>query len=401
MVYTFDANLGVKKVMPFENKSVMEQRLEFCLLATKKSMSFNMLCERFKISRPTGYKWLYRYQINGVEGLSDLSRRPKTFPSKTPKDVEDFIVKQRIEDDPWGAKKIHKILKDKQAKGEYPFEKLPCKNTLTKIFERNGLICDAKRHKKQEWQRFEYEHPNNLWQMDFKGVFKLLDRSSCYPLTILDDHSRFNIGLFACKNQTHQTVKDHLIYVFRKYGLPDMILCDNGPPWGSFGQIVEQPHNYTKLEKWFIRLDIHPIHGHPYHPQTQGKDERFHRTMDEELLAKKKLQNYISCQDQFDYFRDKYNCRRPHEGINFDYPVNRYSPSDRSYPEKLLPIEYKISDTIKKVGPGGKISYKSKAYKVGKAFIGEHVALRKTNDEDLYDVYFCNHKIKTIITSKV
>jgi transposase InsO family protein len=402
MVYTFDGNLWHKKKnMPFENKSVMEQRLEFCLLAIKRTMSFNMLCDRFNISRPTGYKWLSRYQLYGLEGLIDLSKRPKNFPSKIPQDIEDYIVKQRKEDDPWGAKKIHKILKDKQASGEYPFDYLPCKNTLMKVFERNGLINDEKRHKKEDWQRFEHKLPNNLWQMDFKGDFKLLDRTTCYPLTILDDHSRFNIGLFACKNQKNKTVQDHLVYVFRKYGLPEMMLCDNGPPWGSFGHDRENLHSYTKLEKWFIRLDIHPVHGHPYHPQTQGKDERFHRTLNEEVISRKILEDHNYCQNQFDYFRDRYNCKRPHEAIDFNYPVNRYYPSQRSYPETLPPIEYDLSDMVMKVHDGGKIRFKSKEYRIGKAFTGDLVALRKTEIEDQYDVYFCTRKIKTIITSKV
>ncbi len=388
--------------MPFNFKSVMEQKVEFCLLAMQGTMSFSSLCRRYSISRPTGYKWISRYKINGMDGLADLSRKPTNSPSKIPQSIEDFIVKQRIEDHPWGAKKIHKILQDKQATGEYPFDHIPCKNTLTRVFERNGLINEQRRHTKQKWQRFEHKQPNNLWQMDFKGPIALLNRHICHPLTILDDHSRFNIGLFACKDQKQQTVQNHLIDVFRKYGLPDMMLCDNGPPWGSFGQNIEElPHTFTKLEKWLIRLEIKPIHGHPYHPQTQGKDERFHRTMDEEILSKKKMDNHEHCQDQFDYFREKYNCRRPHEGINFDYPIKRYCHSDRTYPEKLSPVEYDSSDIVKKVWLDGFIQFKNKRYHVGKAFKNELVALRKTIDENQYDVYFCYHKIRTIETTNV
>jgi transposase InsO family protein len=388
--------------MPFNIKSVMEQRIEFCLLAMQGRLNFSRLCERYNISRPTGYKWIRRYEQKGLDGLNELSRKPKTSPLKIPLDIEAFIVNQRKEDNPWGAKKIHKILQDKQVAGEYPFDYIPSKNTITKVFERNGLINEECRHTQAKWQRFEHELPNNLWQMDFKGYFALLNRTTCYPLTILDDHSRFNIGLFACKNQQRQTVQEHLIFVFRKYGLPDMILCDNGPPWGSAGQETEEvPHTYTKLEKWFIRLNVLPVHGHPYHPQTQGKDERFHRTMNEEILSKKKMHDHEQCQNQFDYFRERYNCKRPHEGINFDYPVNRYTHSDKAYPEKLPAIEYDGADIIRKVDEGGRIMYKNKFYRVGKAFCNDLVALRRTINEDQFDVYFCNQKLRTIETSKV
>jgi transposase InsO family protein len=387
--------------MPFKIQSVMEQKREFCMLAVQGTMGISSLCKRYNISRPTAYKWLSRYELYGENGLRDISKRPKTSPFQIDKKIEEYIVNLRKEEPVWGAKKLHKIIMDRHSQGTYPFDFIPSKSTLTRIFDRNGLINEDKRNKSSQIQRFEYEHPNNLWQMDFKGYFALLNRNNCYPLTILDDHSRFNIGLFACKNQQHQTVKDHLINVFRKYGLPDMILSDNGAPWRSVQETEDGLPVLTALEKWLILLDIKPIHGHPYHPQTQGKDERFHRTMVEEILARYKLKNFNHCQEHFDQWREKYNCKRPHEGINFDYPANRYSPSNKTYPEKILSFEYDSSDLIRKVDAYGRISIKDKGYRIGKAFKGDHIALRKTEKENQYDVYFCNYRIRTINTSKV
>jgi transposase InsO family protein len=383
--------------MPFEKRTVMEQKLEFCMLAIKDKANISELCKRYRISRPVGYKWLKRFLESGVAGMEDLSRRPQTSPFRINPDIEQYLVSMRKENPEWGSKKTHKLLMIQEQKGIYPFEKIPCINTIATVFARNGLISEEKRMKSQHYQRFEYDKPNELWQMDFKGYFKLLDQSLCHPLTILDDHSRFNVGLFACKNEQRETVKMNLIAVFRKYGLPENILCDNGSPWGAAGQETpDRIRSYTNLEKWLIRLNINPIHGHPYHPQTQGKEERFHRTLNAEVLKYELLKNYNHCQHRFDIWREKYNCIRPHEALGQEVPASRYKQSPRPYPEVLPSIEYDSTDTIRKVTNSGRISFKNKEYNVGKAFKGEFVAIRLSNVEYQYDVYFCNQMIRSI-----
>jgi transposase InsO family protein len=383
--------------MPFEKRTVMEQRIEFCILAIKNETSFSDLCRRFKISRRIGYKWLNRFLIFGIPGMDDLSRKPKHSPLRTSDEMEEYIVAIRKENPEWGSKKVHKILSNQAQQGTYPFDKLPCKNTITSVFARHGLISEEKSNKAQRWKRFEYDEPNALWQMDFKGFFPLLDQSRCYPLTILDDHSRFNIGLFACKNEQYESVKNHLIDVFRKYGLPEKILSDNGSPWGTAGnERSDHFPAFSRLEKWLIRLNIKPIHGHAYHPQTQGKEERFHRTLKAEVLNYEQFKNHRICQSRFDKWREKYNCLRPHEAIGLETPVTRYKQSLRTYPEVLPAIEYDSSDTIRKVNDKGIISFKYNAFRVGKAFKGESVAIRSTSVDNQFDVYFCNQIIRTI-----
>jgi transposase InsO family protein len=383
--------------MPFKELSIMSQRIEFCILASKSESNMSKLCIRFNITRRTGYKWLTRYHEQGFAGLEEKSKRPHNFPNQTPQSIDQYVVGLRGNDPEWGAKKLHKIILNHKEEGKYKYSTVPCKTTITKILNRNGLIS-AKRSKQSEgFERFEYDYPNELWQMDFKGYFKLLNTEICHPLTITDDHSRYNICLNACENQKETTVKQSLINVFRRYGLPNKILTDNGTPWGTPGNdLGEGIRYYTSLEKWLIQLNIHLIHGRPYHPQTQGKEERFHRTLKQELINYEQFRDQVHCQKRFDIWREKYNCIRPHEAINFKTPVELYSPSNKSYPEKTDTYEYNQSDIKRKVQDKGVISLKNREIKIGKAFVSEYVALRKSQESNIYEIYFCNQLLRTI-----
>jgi len=249
----------------------------------------------------------------------------------------------------------------------------------------------------KDFERFERQYPNELWQMDYKGWFRLLNRQQCHPLTITDDHSRFNICLEACKNQQEATVKNALITVFRKYGLPYMILTDNGGPWGAAGnELSEGIRSYTIFEKWLIQLNIKLIHGRPYHPQTQGKEERFHKTLKQELIDHEQFHNHEHCQKRFNLWREKYNCIRPHESLDFKTPAELYEPSFKVYPERIKPYEYNLKDVKRKVQNKGIISFKNREIRVGRAFTGEYMALRQTQKDNTYELYFCNQLIRTI-----
>lgn len=194
--------------MPFIDKTVMEQKIEFILLAKElNGFKFNKLCKRFNISRKTGYKWLNRYKDKGIEGLQEKTRRPARSPQKCPEEIEDYVISLRKEDPEWGPKKLRRIMQDNKAKGAYSFEMIPSKNTIGKILLRNGMIDTEKSLQSKPFTRFEYDNPNDLWQMDFKGYFPMLNRKHCHPLAILDDHSRFNIGLFACSIRSWKQFK--------------------------------------------------------------------------------------------------------------------------------------------------------------------------------------------------
>lgn len=382
--------------MPFTTRSIMSQRIEFCLLASKPGSNISDLCRRYEISRKTGYKWLERYKEKGNKGLLDHSKRPYSFPNKTCTEIEEYVIRLRKNDPEWGSKKLHKLIcKDKEV-GKYRHEVIPCKTTITKILSRHGLIDPNRSKIFKDFERFVRQYPNELWQMDYKGWFRLLNKQQCHPLTITDDHSRFNLCLEACKNQQEVTVKNALINVFRRYGLPYMILTDNGGPWGSTGnESREGIRLYTTLEKWLIQLNIKLIHGRPYHPQTQGKEERFHRTLKQELIDHEQFHDHEHCQKRFDIWREKYNCIRPHESLNFKTPAELYEPSFKIYTEKIRPYEYNMTDIKRKVDKGT-ISFKNKAIRVGHAFDGEYVALRKTNTEKDFEIYFYNQLIRTL-----
>jgi transposase InsO family protein len=379
--------------MPFQFKTVMEQRHEFVMLADKQAISISSLCRRFGITRRTGYKWLNRYKSQGIEGLRDGSKRPKAFPGRSSPEIEEPIINLRKDNPEWGAKKIKKVLERDEILAP---EKIPSRPTITAIMKRNGLISKEKSQQAEQLQRFERASPNELWQMDFKGHFNLMDKAVCHPLTILDDHSRYNLGLFACENQQSKTVKEYLTKVFTIYGLPQTILADNGSPWGSAGREADGVRAFTALEKWLILLNINISHGRPYHPQTQGKEERFHRTLKAELLQHEQLKDYTHCQSKFDKWRKKYNHYRPHEAIGFKTPAEIYKPSNRNLPVTLRLPEYDSSDIIRKVGDKGIVQFKNRKHRVGKAFIGDVVAIRPTLEDGIYEVYFCNQRIRML-----
>lgn len=382
--------------MPFKTQSIMNQRKEFCLLASKSGSNMSDLCRRYGITRRTGYKWMERYNYHGMDGLIDRSRRPHHFPNQTESAVEEYVIRLRKGEPEWGSKKLYRIMSNDKDSGRYNYEKVPCKDTITRILGRNGLIDPNRSKFFGGFERFVRQYPNELWQMDYKGWFRLLNKQQCHPLTITDDHSRFNICLEACKNQQEQTVKNALINVFRKYGLPYMLLTDNGGPWGSAGVEIEGFKCYTTLEKWLIQLNIKLIHGRPYHPQTQGKEERFHRTLKQELIDHEQFRDHNHCQNRFDLWREKYNCIRPHEALDFKTPAELYEPSFKIYPEKIEAYEYEISSLKRKVQNKGIIKFKNREFKVGKAFTGEYVSLRESNENNTYEIFFCNQMIRTI-----
>jgi len=295
--------------------------------------------------------------------------------------MEEAIIKLRLKHPAWGGRKLRDRLL------ALNHSDVPSASTITAILRRHQLLDPKESAKHRAFQRFERAAPNELWQMDFKGEFKL-PQGRCYPLTILDDHSRFAIALEACARNTRNITQTALIKVFRLYGLPQQITCDNGSPWGSRGR-----YYFTGLGVWLLRLGIRVSHSRPHHPQTQGKDERFHRTIQAEVLRYQVGDTLAQWQLIFDQWRVVYNTERPHEALAMAVPASRYQPSQRRYPEQLPAIEYGLDDIVRKVRRFGHIKYEGREYHVGSAFYGLHVALRPTTTDGLFDVFFCNHRI--------
>lgn len=367
--------------MPWKEFSTMSQRLEFVTLATAENANIRHLCRCFGVSPRTAYKWLDRFQSDGANGLEDRSRQPHHSPSRTPAEMEELVTNLRSKHPAWGGRKLEARLL------ELGHAEVPNASTITAILRRHQLLDPKESAKHQAFVRFERAAPNELWQMDFKGQFKL-SHGHCYPLTILDDHSRYALALEACARNTLNITQTAMIQVFRRYGLPDWITCDNGSPWGSSGRT-----KYTAFGVWLLQLGIGISHSRPYHPQTQGKDERFHRTLEAEVLRYQHGDSLSQWQLHFDNWRVVYNTERPHEALSMAVPASRYQPSLRRYPEQLPAIEYGPTDIVRKVRSYGHIKHKGREYHVGSAFYGLHVALRQTTTDGLLDLFFCNHKI--------
>jgi len=364
----------------------MSQRKAFIEQAIQPDRNMSQLCREFGISRKTGYKWLRRYMQSGEDGLVDLSRRPKHSPSRTPKEVEQSVLKMRAQHPAWGGRKLRARLK------QLGYANVPSPSTITAILHRHNGISEKETLQRQRIQRFEKARPNEMWQMDFKAPFDV-GGIACTPLTILDDHSRYLICLQVCTNQLRETVQRHLTDVFRQYGLPETILTDNGTPWGPSNS---KPY-YTRLMVWLLRLGIRVIRSRPYHPQTLGKDERLHRSLNDEVLAFQTFSSFQECQTQFDRWQQIYNTQRPHEALDLKPPITRFQISQRTFPEKLPPIEYPPNFEVRKVYQGGRISFRDRIYPIGKAFVQLPIGLVPSREqENDMDVYFCKQVIKTI-----
>ncbi len=370
--------------MPWAKVSVMDQRREFVRLALQEGTNRRELCRRFGISAETGYKWLGRFEAgDGV--LADRSRRPHSSPARSAVSTEALVVAVRDAHPAWGARKIARCL-------EREGHAVPAVSTVHEILRRNGRIVAPPGTPGQPYQRFEKEAPNLLWQMDFKGRMPLDDGTSCHPLTVLDDHSRFVPCLAACADEQGRTVKVHLEGAFRRYGLPDAMFVDNGGPWGSTGG-----ERWTWLVVWLLKLGVGVIHSRPYHPQSRGKNERLHRTLKAEVFAFNRLRDLAVVQRAFDRWRDIYNLDRPHEALGQEVPASRYRPSPRRMPDRLPEVEYDSHEIVRAVSTTkAYVSFKGRQWKVPQAFRGERLAIRPLTIDGRYGVFFAAHQVATI-----
>ena len=368
--------------MPWNEVSTVSLRLEFVTLATAEGANVRDLCRRYAITPRTAYKWIDRHRAGGADALADRSRRPSTSPGTCPGEVEAAVLRLRDEHPAWGGRKLRACLIADGTTG------VPAASTITAILRRHGRLDPAAATDHRPFVRFEHAAPNQLWQMDFKGHFTT-DAGRCHPLTVLDDHSRFNIGLLACPDQRDETARGHLTALFRRYGLPDRILCDNGPPWGTAGS----GQRYSSLGVWLLKLGVGLGHGRAHHPQTQGKDERFHRTLKAEVIQGRPFADLDACQRRFDPWREVYNHRRPHEALGLAVPASRYRPSERAFPEGPTTWEYGPGDEVRKVSCDGTVSFRGRPIDLGKAFRGERVAVRPTSEDGLFGIYFGVHQV--------
>lgn len=363
--------------MPWESKTVEKLREEF-IEAAKVSTNLSALCREFGISRPTAYKWLEREQRG--ETLSNKSKAPLTQPGKTSPETEKLILKVRKENPGWGGKTIHKVLENE---GHI---NLLCAKTINNILKRNNCISKEESLKHTPYIRYEKEYCNEMWQTDFKGEFKLPDGNLNSPLTILDDRSRYSIAIKPVL-RTANVVISAFKQAFYEYGVPKSVLSDNGGQFAGFRQ------GYTHFEKFLMNHDILPIHGRVKHPQTQGKTERFHRSMKYELLKHNTFKDINEADSALQNRRIKYNEIRPHEALGMRCPAEVYRRSEREYNDVVKKYEYGGQFHVIKVNSWGYVRFDKWQEYLSETMIGEFVEFRPNPIGDSFFACYRNFSI--------
>lgn len=369
--------------MPFEVSSLMDRRHEFVLLATQEGATIRALCRQFQIAPNTAYSWIARYRAEGRAGLADRSHRPSSSPAQTAPAQAAQGLAARDAHPTWGGRKIRAWLQQQGLAA-------PAASTITTILQRHARLDGPRAGEPRAYQRFERATPNALWQMAFMG-HRRIGTGRVHPLTVLDDHSRFALGLVACAHEQAALVQTHLITLFQRYGLPDAILADHGPTWGS-----STPGVLTWLAAWLMRLGIRVLHGRPYHPQTQGKVERWHATIATDVFPFGPFADLAATQRAFDAFRHTDNTDRPHEALAMAVPITRYQPSSRPYPDVLPEIVSSADHPVQTVTRGGWIWFERQRVELGEALRGLPVGIRPTGEADMFVVRFCNQDLKRV-----
>lgn len=348
--------------MPWNVREKVELRLEF-VRRMRQGESIAALCREYEISRPTGYLWLNRFKAHGtISSLWDRSHATKSCSHKTQQDIESRVVELRNEYG-WGAAKL-KVLLQRQHNITLP------RITINRIIERNGLLVLEDCHR-AALKRFERARPNELWQVDMKGCIGR-GEARCEPLSMLDDHSRYVVGLFPTRTSKLEPIQEAFLAVFKQYGVPEGLLMDHGCPWWGTAHFS----GLTRLSVWLMRQDI-KLHFSGYsHPQTQGKVERFHRTLAQAIRHKGTPTQFEQWESLLSEIQKEYNVIRPHESLGMEVPASRYSPSSRQFNPSPSPIEYPDGFTIQKVDSLGRFRFKGHRLFSSQALAGEYVGLK-------------------------
>lgn len=365
-----------REAMPWHETDVVNERVKFVAAAQSGSSSMSELCARFGVSRKTGYKLLRRYATQGLDGLRDLSRAPKTHPNRVSAQVEALILRARKARPTWGSKKLLVVLRKQCAS-----EDLPARSTIDAVLKRSGLVKGRRTRVRRQpsWPpRVEALAPNDVWSIDYKGWFRVRDGARCDPLTVNDVYSRASLECRALVAPKLEDVRSRLEVLFRKHGLPKAILSDNGPPFGSSGL-----GRLSRLGVWLLRLGVQPIFIEPGRPDQNGRHERFHETLKCECASPPRA-SIRAQQAAFDEFRRRYNDERPHEALGMRTPSELYRPSARKLPPSLPEHVYPAGIETRRAHHDGSIQVGGRYVFVGQAFAYELVGLVPIDDERWY-----------------
>jgi putative transposase len=359
--------------------NVLDERLRFVTDYESGQWSMTELCERYGVTRPTGYKWLARHRAGGRASLVDRSRAPHTCPHRTSDITEALIVEARQEYG-WGAKKLIRILRN-----QHPTQPWPARSTVNDVLDRYKLL--RKNRRRRTWTHpgatpVQTDRPNQVWPADFKGQFKTGDGRYCYPLTVTDHFSRALLVCRGLRSVKTTLAKPVFRTLFREVGLPEAIRTDNGAPFASTGL-----HGLSPLNVWWMQLGIVHQRIRPASPQENGQHERMHRDLKREA-TRPAARSPRAQQSRFERFRRRYNEERPHEAIGDRTPSSLWRPSTRVYPERITPPLYPAHLEVRRVSTAGTFRLRGQQPFLSQALCGEDIGLEEIGDGTWNIVYY-------------
>jgi transposase InsO family protein len=370
--------------MPWKTSSVMEEKLKFVLEYLEQEWSMSELCERYGIARETGYVWLRRYQAVGVEGLREKSRAAQRYPNQTAEEIEEQVLDLREAHSSWGPRKLKRVLERDE-----PGQRWPAASTIGVLLKRSGMIVGRKKRFKTPPYTQPLAHAdgaNRLWCADFKGWFRSGNGERIDPLTITDAYSRYLLRCHGVEKMDRARVQAIFEAAFREYGMPEAIRTDNGAPFAS-GAVA----GLSRLSVWWMKLGIVPERIEAGHPEQNGRHERMHRTLKQEI-AIRPAANGREQQRMMDKFREEYNQVRPHEALQMQTPADVYARAPRRFPRRLPEVEYPATMLVRSVRHKGEFSWKNHDVFISEVLSGERIGLLPV-DEHCYTVYFAQFPI--------
>lgn len=376
--------------MPWSVRSMIENRKQFCIDVVESGVAISSACRNFGISRKTGYKWLSRYRHKGLRGLADQSRRPRHSPKRLNKRLEQCIVKMKRQYPYWGPRKIHRLARQKHE--EIKFVSV---STVGRVLARYGLVTPREEPiVYPSVGRFERSTPNELWQMDLKVAIRNTGRPRIWVAGLLDDYSRYALGLWFLNDLTDESVLACWIRTASRYGLPNQTLTDHG------AQFRMEDNATSAFRAYLWACKVQHIQGRVGHPQTQGKIERFWRTFQHELSPQLESTSSDLWPELMEQWREQYNTVRPHESLDDSPPSSRYNPSDKPYVEPDRFQRMGQPDSIyRHVDHRGRVSLGGQRHMVGRGLRGWLVEIRSQGN-GCWHVYFHFHFIREIILTK-
>lgn len=370
--------------MPWKVKPMSQIRAAFVDAVLNDHLPVAPACRHYGISRKTGYKWLRRARQPQGSSLEDQSRRPHTSPCQTPQRVEQRILELRDQFG-WGARKLRAVLCRRG-------QRVPSVRTVHAVLGRHDRLTAAPVPPASPPRSFVRSRPNQLWQLDFKGPLEV-QRQKVHPLSVLDDHSRFLLGLHACTELTFDAAWAVLWELFGEFGLPDSILCDN------FFSARNSRVGLSAFDAWLLRLDIRPLHGRPYHPQTQGKVERFHGTLQRELWPTIRRDSLVHFADDLRRWRRRYNTLRPHEALDDRTPRRCWRPSVRRRPAALPEVGYPAGSVLRRVGSKGEVCWRGAHILAGWGLAGQAVRVEEGDHE--LAIFYARHCVRRLALAQL